>query len=401
MPRPKVAVANDALRGILTARGVAPTYTDDTGTRRWLKKPEMGALLASLEKKRDADVLYAGEGKCPSRVFHCFWSSPAPCSWGAAARVPPGCALGALSASQLGYEVHIWTYHTALKGLPDATPCGPILVQNAGELWPAQAAATHLAENIWQIQHVADYVRLLACARRTSSVPPASLQRLRKSASAHALGGSGLAASASADIGAPIEVQAGAWFADLDNVWLNPRRYLPSKSGHLFALMPGTIAPWFGLDEHHYLCNWIGFPGQQAFFSTPDYYPAGSAVLSSIIAGVQARWLKSAKNHYNWVMYLMRDEVCKAGLHLDYVPHAEFNPVGATAQHQGVLFKARARVRLEFPAIAASATCLCQYWCSTKPVLASTKGEISIETVFIYLFKNWFCFICFCFLIYF
>jgi len=370
MPRPRAEIGVDALRGLCSAKGVVPRYVDADGDERFLQKPDLTRILADLEKKGAADLRFQGVGKCPSDLVHFFWSDPEPASWCGPTRLPVGNALGLFSACRLGYRCILWTYNAAIEGLPKPEtthPSAVISLRDAAELWPAEASRHHLVSRLWRIQHVADYVRVVACCKYTSSQAPLSIRMGRCTPSSLPSAPASASASASAfdDVGAEIDVMGGSWLADLDNIWLNPRRYLPSLSGDLFATMPAALAPWFGLDGRKFLVDWIRFPGTQCFFSTPCYFAHNSPVLLAVRAKIESHWLFPC-TRYNWIMRIVKNAVRGLGRHLDFVPEEEFNPVGAAIQRSGALFKARSPLKSKFQEIAATSTCFCQYWSSTK-----------------------------------
>jgi hypothetical protein len=108
------------------------------------------------------------------------------------------------------------------------------------------------------IQSVADYVRLLACFE-------------------HPFTGEGAS------------TVPGAWFVDVDSVFIRRFGFVPSRSGHVFGLASQKENKKTRATEMSFKLQYARTSGEMADLVFPTYFPQGSAVLRDLLLAVEGK----------------------------------------------------------------------------------------------------------------
>jgi len=152
-----------------------------------------------------------------------------------------------------GMDVTLWTYHPSVVGVP---PSDRIEVKNAGTLVPS-FCATLAMDNGWSLRHIADFVRLRAIQHHPGGAAPHKEKA----------GGSDQV---------QIPVKGGAWFIDVDFIFVQAFGILPSKSGHVFALLDAKSSSRGGSFKPQFRHNFVRASDEWVWFGSPFYFPEGS-----------------------------------------------------------------------------------------------------------------------------
>ena len=109
------------------------------------------------------------------------------------------------------------------------------------------------------IQSVADYVRLLACFEHPST-------------------GEGAAS-----------IVPGAWFVDVDSVFIRRFGFVPTRSGHVFGLASQKENKKIAATVLSFKLHYARTSGELADLVFPTYFPQGSAVLRDLLLAVEGK----------------------------------------------------------------------------------------------------------------
>ena len=273
-----------------------------------------------------------------------LWSDASVDKWDEQVSVPNYLQLSLLSAAALGYDTWLWSYHPEVQNIPST--CN---VLDAGALWSREDAKALAMRPDSHIAFVADYVRLLACRRHTSRSPP--------SISCSLIG---------------VKTQEGAWFVDLDNIWLQVQRRVPTSSGDLYATMSADLNQFFGITPRTFLLQGVRYPGERLWMSTPIFFAQNSAVLQRVIGALRRKLSLPIRSYISFFMAELQKAIHEEGQVCDMVDPGVFNPLPYNKTCQYNQFKA-SRSSDEVSTSVETATAVSQYWCSSKPSWASAK----------------------------
>jgi hypothetical protein len=223
--------------------------------------------------------------------------------------------------------------------LPVECGASSFRLKNARELLQAGIASAVP----WRIQHVADTVRLLACAKYTSTEAPCApglAQSLLDSWTSVGIFGtpSGFGfvdASAACTSGAP-EVRRGAWLMDLDTVVLQPLQMQLRTSGHVYSTMHAEINPRFGVTELKLLMDPVRVPGAMEWQALPAFFPAGSKDLADLVAFIFGRITSPDRWPYRVVMEKVTRVIAANGHTCDMRDPNGFAPI--KPRHKVLIF---------------------------------------------------------------
>ena len=289
------------------------------GKRVAFSRDELAKMVFLLEAKAMGEKLHKrtsfDEAKCnverASSRAHVFWSDPCHGNWSLPASLPPFTQISLWSMHRAGMDVTLWTYHTSVVGVP---PSDRIEVKNAGALI-SRAAAELAMDNGWSIHHIADFIRLRAVHDHPGGAAPQQEKEVESDVVVH------------------IPVKRGAWFIDVDFIFVQGFGILPSKSGHVFALLDAKTQSRGKSFLPEFRHNFVRSPDEAVWFSSPWYFPEGSECLRASLDGMQAKFAeacgagKPLRLRYRWIMELVLDEARCRGLQLDMVDPALFNPI--------------------------------------------------------------------------
>ena len=137
-----------------------------------------------------------------------------------------------LEAAAAQFEVELWSYQLQ-RGLPvRVTLC------DAREVFPVVEAERMMTDG-WRVCHLSDVVRLRALSRS----------------------------------------EAGGWFLDLDQLWLN-RAIIQLKTDAGFHAAASTRVTKFRGGTRQWLLKYLRVPGDMLYFSVPIHFPARSPLLA-------------------------------------------------------------------------------------------------------------------------
>ena len=157
----------EALRSLCRQANIEPGWYKNGRSgvaRAWLSRSEMEAVLDRVELKRRGQQLWLPPGCVlpkASLVAHAFWvdaKAMTPNASTVESELPGFGQLGIASACKAGLSVVLWTYGNLGK-VPWGY--GRLRVEDASALLPKEQALAYLQRGM-RIQHLADYVRLLA-----------------------------------------------------------------------------------------------------------------------------------------------------------------------------------------------------------------------------------------------
>ena len=189
-------------------------------------------------------------------------------------------------------SVHLWSY----SGLDNVFRHSGISVHDASALLPLGEAVALLGRGL-RIQHLADYVRGLAVQDHCK------------------------------------RLGVGAWLADVDQIWIRPFGFCPSKSGHVFSSMyarQNTIRGPDG-DAMHWKVHWVKVPEERTHFSNaPMAIPPGSEVLDSSLTAMRTLFATRqdlSSLNYTAIVTIYLESIRASGLLLDIMDPSVFSPV--------------------------------------------------------------------------
>ena len=275
MPRAKTDISIEALRGLASAMGQPPRYVDTDNIEKFIPKAGLRRMIDFMQKSVVSKQTYGLSIGHPRRVasaqIHTFWSSASPADWINGALLGGAQQVGIASMVLNGYDVTIWTYNTEIRGLRrDIAEL--VRVRSASILASASDSRRDIEQNRWGIQHVADLVRLRACVAFPSKFLPGHRDAMQ---------------SPSLTPPKTDDVALGAWFVDIETIWLRGIHRLGSKSSNLFCVMGGEPNVLFGVTELRSKTNPVRVPGEVEFFSTPMFF-GDAAIAKNMVNAVEA-----------------------------------------------------------------------------------------------------------------
>ena len=135
------------------------------------------------------------------------------------------------------------------------------------------------------IQSVADYVRLLACFEHPST-------------------GEGAAS-----------IVPGAWFVDVDSVFIRRFGFVPTRSGHVFGLASQKENKKITATGLSFKLHYARTSGELADLVFPTYFPQGSAVLRDLLLAVEG------KTRITWFVCVLAGFLSSGCVHLSLPFH--------------------------------------------------------------------------------
>ena len=157
------------LRARCREAGIDPFWRND-GHKHALTKDEMMHVLRRTDLMKGGEKKWLRPGTYPppvSRACHAFWVDPRVVEPNATRNVSelPGYGqLGIASACRAGLSVVLWTYGE-VRNVPFGF--GQLVVKDASTLLPLTHAVGYMQRGL-RIQHLADWVRLLAIKQHHS-----------------------------------------------------------------------------------------------------------------------------------------------------------------------------------------------------------------------------------------
>ena len=151
-------------------------------------------------------------------------------------------------------------------------------VADADLVWSRTVAADHLRYDWWGIQHIADFVRLMAVKQfpgaASAETAPIPLAEIRDS----------LQDVVAGQPEHELMRRGGAWLLDLDVIMFNQCRACPSRTGHIFSTLEQE--PSCNNSPRKLKVHPVRGPNDHKWFMTPWYYPERSLVGHAGLVGV-------------------------------------------------------------------------------------------------------------------
>ena len=213
-------------------------------------------------------------------------------------------------------------------------------------------AADHLRYDWWGIQHIADFVRLMAVKQfpgaASAETAPLPLAEIRDS----------LQDVVAGQTEHELMRRGGAWLLDLDVIMFNQCRACPSRTGHIFSTLEQE--PSWNNSPRKLKVHPVRGPNDHKWFMTPWYYPERSLVLDKILETVRSDHVGQQRRRYGWMMDLVLAVVHDFGLQLDMLDSWAFCPIPAGRRFH--VFKPNSAEARQFKDMAEKSYGVAQFW---------------------------------------